>query len=235
MDLLVIRLGRSEYSEAVEWQRALRQMRYQEQVPDLILLTEHPHTYTCGRATRPEHLLEDEATYARKGVRVFEVERGGSATYHGPGQLVGYPIVDLRGRGRDVHLYIRNLERGLIRSLAEFGLEAIARTGLTGVWCGGKKIGAIGIHVSHWVTMHGFSLNICPELDFFQGIVPCGLSSDAITTMQEQLPACPGVWDVASVVEARFAEVFQARTIEFSRADMKVRISEHNDDVVRSS
>ena len=202
-------IGVSECAQAAEWQRQLRRLRRQALVPDLLLLTEHPATYTCGRGTRPEHLLADATTYARRGIGVYEVERGGSATYHGPGQLVGYPIVDLRPRGRDVHLYMRSLEQVVIGTLGDYGIAAGARPGLTGVWCDGRKVAAIGIHVSQWITMHGFAINVSPNLDHFGGIVPCGLAGEEVTSMARLIQEPPSVWELVPTVTRHFGEVFE--------------------------
>lgn len=205
----VCHLGVCGYAEATDRQRLLRQRRRAGLLPDLLLLTEHPATYTCGRGTRPEHLHGDARSYARAGIELHEVERGGSATYHGPGQLVGYPIVDLRPRGRDVHNYMRNLEQVLIRTLAGLGIEAGIRPGLTGVWTGGRKVAAIGIHVSQWVTMHGFAINVAPNLAHFRGIVPCGLSGEEVTAIAELVEETPTVWQLAPRVTRHFAAVFE--------------------------
>lgn len=210
-------LGWTPCAAAGSLQRELRELRRQKAVPDLLLLTEHPPTYTCGRSTRPEHLLLDEPGRTRRGISLAEVERGGSATYHGPGQLVGYPIVDLRSRGRDVHRYIRDLEDTLMRTLAGFGLETHRREELTGVWSGAHKIAAIGIHVRHWITLHGFALNICPDLEHFKGIVPCGLSSEAVTSMARLLGEPPAVAVVAAELKRCFGEVFSSALEEVDR------------------
>ena len=206
----VCNLGWTSCAAAGSLQRALRELRHQEVVPDLLLLTEHPPTYTCGRSTRPEHLVLDESGRTRQGIALSEVERGGSVTYHGPGQLVGYPILDLRSRGRDVHQYIRDLEETLVRTLAGFGLETHRRAELTGVWSGPHKIAAIGIHVRHWITLHGFALNICPDLEHFKGIVPCGLSSEAVTSMARLLRDPPAMEAVAFELKRCFGEVFSS-------------------------
>jgi lipoate-protein ligase B len=215
-------LGWTSCAAAGTLQRALRELRRRQVVPDLLLLTEHPPTYTCGRSTRPEHLLMDAAGRARQGIVVSEVERGGSATYHGPGQLVGYPILDLRPRGSDVHQYIRDLEETLMRTLAGFGLEAQRRAGLTGVWIGAHKVAAIGIHVRHWITMHGFALNICPDLEHFKGIVPCGLSSEAVTSMARLLPEPPAIEAVAGELKRHFEGVFGGVLEEVDREALGV-------------
>lgn len=196
------------YAEAWERQKALRSLRQKGQVPDLLLTVEHPHTYTCGRSTRSEHLRADAATLERCGTDVFAIERGGSVTYHGPGQLVGYPIIDLRRRERDVHRYVRDLEKVLICTLAGFGLEAGPRPGLTGVWVGRCKIAAIGIYVRQWITMHGFALNVCPDLDYFRNILPCGLDGNAVTSMAELLTHPPELREVEEELKRHFGHVF---------------------------
>ena len=178
--------ARISYGCALRWQRARRDQRHAGAVGDALLLLEHPPTYTCGRATRAEHLPQ-QAWLGARGVEVVDSERGGSITYHGPGQLVGYPIVDLRARGRDVHRYLRDVEEILIVALAALGVEAGRREGLTGVWVGEKKIAAMGIHVSRWITSHGFALNIAPELDFFRAMRPCGLDGEQVTTLEKVL------------------------------------------------
>ncbi len=177
---------RVSYGRALDWQRARRDQRHAGAVDDALLLLEHPSTYTCGRATQLEHLPQ-QAWLRARGVEVVDIERGGSITYHGPGQLVGYPIVDLRARGRDVHRYLRDVEEILIVALASMEVEATRREGLTGVWVGDKKIAAMGIHVSRWITSHGFALNIAPELDFFRAMRPCGLDGDQVTTLEKVL------------------------------------------------
>ncbi len=205
---------RVSYGRALRWQRARRDCCYAGAVGDALLLLEHPSTYTCGRATLAEH-LPPQAWLRARAVEVVDIERGGSITYHGPGQLVGYPIVDLRARGRDVHRYLRDVEEVLIVALAAMGVESARREGLTGVWVGGKKIAAIGIHVSRWITSHGFALNIAPELDFFRAMRPCGLNGQQVTTLEEVLgcsverprveeaiiEAVQTVWETEVVVE----------------------------------
>lgn len=223
--ILVCRAGQMEYARAWTWQQRLQELRRQQAVPDLLLLVEHPPTYTCGRATRPEHLPGDAEALARRGSAVFSIERGGSVTYHGPGQLVGYPILALRPPDRDVHRYIRRLEEVLIRALGGFGLRARARPGLTGVWIGGRKIAAIGIHVRHWVTMHGFALNVNPELSYFGGIRPCGLDSGMVTSMAELLPSPPALEEAGSQVVSCFAAVFGCEWEEVGAEELSARVS----------
>jgi len=168
-------LGRMDYAEASELQRALVDQRKRGEIPDQFLMVEHPHTITLGRNGHMENLLAREEILERAGVAFHETDRGGDITYHGPGQIVGYPILDLRGWKRDVVAYVRAIEQVIIDALADFGLTARRVQGMTGVWVDGAKIAAIGVHVSRWVTSHGFALNTNTDLSYFQYIVPCGL------------------------------------------------------------
>jgi lipoyl(octanoyl) transferase len=164
------------YGEALALQQELASARKQGLVPDHLLLLEHPHVITMGRNGHEENLLASEEVLARAGIEYFPTDRGGDVTYHGPGQLVGYPILDLREWKRDVGAYVRAIEQTIIDTLAEFGIEAGRVPKLTGVWVDGRKIAAIGVHLSRWVTSHGFALNVNTDLSYFQYIVPCGLS-----------------------------------------------------------
>jgi len=179
----VYRTGRTDYDRAHRWQKTMVERRFAGEIGDVLLLLEHPPTYTCGRATQPEH-LPTSAFLETSGVGLVEIERGGSITYHGPGQLVGYPIVDLRARGRDVHRYLRDLEEVLIETLATFSLHGVRREGLTGVWVAEEKVAALGIYVSRWISSHGFSLNISPDLEYFRAMRPCGLDGGQVNSLE---------------------------------------------------
>ena len=204
--------GLLNYAQAWSWQRSLREQRQSDKLPDLLLHLEHPPTFTLGRSSRPEHLKNDALTLGGLGFDLHEVERGGSVTYHGPGQLVGYPIMDLRSRGRDVHRFIRQLEEAMIGALGDFGLEGHTREGWTGVWVNGdRKIASIGIHVRHWITMHGFALNVVTDLSHFSFINPCGLDSGVMTSMAEQLGTEPDMEEVSTHVAQQFAAVFDCQ------------------------
>jgi lipoyl(octanoyl) transferase len=168
-------LGRIDYAEAFELQRALVDQRKRGEIPDQFLIVEHPHTITLGRNGHIENLLAREEILERTGVAFHPTDRGGDITYHGPGQIVGYPILDLREWKRDVVAYVRAIEQVIIDALADFGLTAGREPGMTGVWVAGAKIAAIGVHISRWVTSHGFALNATTDLSYFQYIVPCGL------------------------------------------------------------
>ncbi len=168
-------LARLDYGEAFELQRALVEQRKRGEIADQLLIVEHPHTITLGRNGHMENLVAAEDELARAGVAFHHTDRGGDITYHGPGQIVGYPIFDLREWKRDVVAYVRAIEQVIIDALADFGLAAGREPGMTGVWIDGAKIAAIGVHVSRWVTSHGFALNLDTDLRYFEYIVPCGL------------------------------------------------------------
>lgn len=201
--------GRLPYERAWHWQHALVQARREGLIPDCLILLEHPPTYTLGRTADPHHILWDAAELERRGVSVHAVDRGGDVTYHGPGQLVGYPIVDLRQRGQDVHRYLRDLEEVLIRALIRWGIEAQRVAGYTGVWVGDEKVAAIGVAFRRWVSCHGFALNVNPDLSYFTGIIPCGITERGVTSLERLLPRAPSLEEVAGEVIRRFQEVFQ--------------------------
>lgn len=210
--LLVSDLGRRPYREVLDLQRDLcRRRAAGELAEDLLLLVEHEPVVTLGRGTRQGSLPIPPTELERRGVSVVEVERGGDVTYHGPGQLVGYPILDLRGHRQDLHWYLRALEDGLGVALGTLGIEAGRRPGLTGVWTAGRKIASIGVHVKQWVTFHGFALNVTTDLTGFDLIVPCGIENVVMTSVAEELLRSDSgpLWDEArrAVVEG-FRETF---------------------------
>jgi lipoyl(octanoyl) transferase len=190
--LEVIEAGRVPYGEALEWQRRLAEDRIAGRLShDLLLLLEHPPVVTLGRASHAANLLRPD------GVDVFEVERGGDVTFHGPGQLVGYPILDLGGGGykQDLHWYLRTLEQALIAALAILDIPAERNAGYTGVWTRGRKIASIGIHVKQWVTWHGFALNVATDLTHFERIVPCGIPGVEMTSVEKEREGERGTGD----------------------------------------
>jgi lipoate-protein ligase B len=209
--LLVADLGRRSYGEVLELQRTLCRRRLAgELTDDLLLLVEHPPVVTLGRGTKAASLPIPPDALRARGVEVFEVERGGDVTFHGPGQLVGYPILDLQCHRADLHWYLRELEGSLIDALATLGVPAERNAGLTGVWTRGRKIASIGIHVKQWVTFHGFALNVTTQLGFFDLIVPCGIQGVVMTSVARELGgASDGLDDrtrnaVVSAFGARF-------------------------------
>ena len=220
--LLVTDLGRRAYEEVLELQRDLCRRRLAgDLADDRLLLVEHDPVVTLGRGTRASSLPLAPAELAGRGVPVVEVERGGDVTYHGPGQLVGYPILHLGEHRRDLHWYLRTLEDVLVLALGRLGVEAERRHGLTGVWTAGRKIASIGIHVKQWVTYHGFALNVSTDLTAFDLIVPCGIEDVMMTSVAEELlrSDVQGLGtEVKAVVIAAFAETFGFARVEHEEA-----------------
>jgi lipoyl(octanoyl) transferase len=205
-------LGRTGYAAAFALQRELVDRRKQGAIPDQLLIVEHPHVITMGRNGRRENMLASEELLARAGVQFHVTDRGGDVTYHGPGQIVGYPILDLREWKRDVVAYVRGIEQAIIDALAGFGIQAGRIPGLTGVWVEEAKIAAIGVHISRWVTSHGFALNVDTDLSYFQYIVPCGLSKP-VTSMR-QLGSRASRAEVVRALISGFGRQFEMEMIE---------------------
>jgi lipoyl(octanoyl) transferase len=205
--LQVRRLGLVPYADGLELQRRLVEERKAGLIPDTLLLLQHPHVLTIGvKKDGRSHILATPDRLSSLGVDVFETGRGGDVTYHGPGQLVGYPIVDLNPDRRDVHKYVRDLEEVMIRVCAEYGLEAERSKGFSGAWIRDEKIGAIGVRISRWITSHGFAFNVSTDIDFFNLIVPCGISDRGVTSLAAKLGRIPAMAEV----EDRFVEHFSA-------------------------
>ena len=206
----VRRLGRVPYADALALQRELVEERRQGRIGDVLLLVEHPHVLTLG--VRGDggrsHILATPDVLRARGVDVHETGRGGDITYHGPGQVVGYPIVDLKPDRCDVHRYVRDLEEVLIRVAADYGLAGERVAGLTGVWIGGEKVAAIGVRIARWVTSHGFALNVTTDLDYFNLIVPCGISDRGVTSLSKLVGRPIDRGEVEDRVIQRFSEVF---------------------------
>ncbi len=200
-------LGRVGYAEALALQQDLVEKRKRGLIPDQLLLLEHPHVITLGRNGRMDNLLASEEVLRRAGIEFHAINRGGDITYHGPGQLVGYPIFDLREWKRDVVAFVRAVEQAIVDSLGEFGIDAGRLPGCTGVWVDGKKVAAIGVHISRWVTSHGFALNQTTDLSYFQYIVPCGLTKP-VTSMRE-LGSDATREHVAEALVRNFSKQFQ--------------------------
>jgi lipoate-protein ligase B len=207
----LIDLGRRDFAETLTMQRDLCAARQRDEIPDTLLLVEHPHVITLGRGTHKENLLNTE------GVPVYEVERGGDVTYHGPGQLVGYPVVLLRPGERDLHRYLRNLEEAIIRALAELGLSTGRRESWTGVWIGNAKLASIGVAVKKWVTLHGFALNVSTDLRMFGTINPCGLQANVMTSVAAALGREVTIAEVAPLVAQHLGEIM-GRAFEIAAA-----------------
>jgi lipoate-protein ligase B len=209
-ELWILALGRTPYAEALELQRAIARGRIGGEIEeDVLVLVEHPPVVTLGRATRGASLVSSPEFLASRGIELFEIERGGDVTFHGPGQLVGYPIVDLKRHKQDLHWYLRQVEEALIRTLGVYGIPGERSTGYTGVWTRGRKIASIGVHARDWVTWHGFALNVFTDLSFFDLIVPCGIDGVVMTSIEKERPHTGlSLDDVEGVVAEAFAEVF---------------------------
>ncbi|MCS7301559.1 MAG: lipoyl(octanoyl) transferase LipB [Fimbriimonadales bacterium] len=204
----LIDLGVIGYEPALQLQRRLHAQRVAGEIPDTLLLLEHPPVITLGKAFHPEHLRFAREYYAQHGIELHPTDRGGDVTCHNPGQLVGYPIFDVAQHGRDLHKFLRDLEEVLLRALAEFGIEAHREVGYTGAWVGNAKIAAIGIKVTKWVSMHGFALNVNNDLRLFQTIVPCGIADRPVTSMAQILGRCVPMDAVKQSVARAFETVF---------------------------
>jgi len=207
-ELEVRRLGRVPYARGLELQEQLVAERQARRIPDQLLLLEHDPVFTLGRNARSENVLFPAEALRERGFEVFETGRGGDVTYHGPGQVVGYPILDLAPDRRDVHRYVRDLEQVMIRTCADYGLEASRVQGLTGTWLGDEKIGAIGVRIARWVTSHGFAFNVGTDLSAFDLIVPCGIRGRGVTSLERQLGRPLPLEEVMDRIAANFAAVF---------------------------
>jgi lipoyl(octanoyl) transferase len=223
----VVRAGLVPYDEARRAQKRLEAARLARDVPDLLLLLEHPPVYTRGRRSTPEELPMGADWYRMRGIEVRDTDRGGRVTYHGPGQLVGYPIVSLKPYGNDVHEYIRRMERTIIASLAEWGVKTQVVDGLTGVWTPDRrKVGSIGVHVNRGVTTHGFAINVNNDLEPFEWIVPCGIESCRMTSVAAELGAEQDLVAFATTVRDRFAEAYERAPVEVDPDELAERVPE---------
>jgi lipoyl(octanoyl) transferase len=214
-DWILRRLGLVDYQAAWDLQRSLFEQRLQGNIPDTLVLCQHPHTYTVGKNGADnvsKHLLLNQEQLRSYGINVFEIDRGGDITYHGPGQVVGYPILDLNAHYRDVHRYLRDLEEAVIQTVKRWGIDGKRIDGVTGVWVdtprGFEKLCAIGVKVTRWITMHGFALNVNTNLDYFNHIIPCGISDKGVTSMAVLTGAPVDLDDVQDEIEIAFGRVF---------------------------
>ena len=205
--ILIQDLGFKKYKSVLSLQKKLQKQRIAGNTQDTLILVEHEPVYTLGKNANKHHLLQSRD----KSVEVHKIERGGDVTFHGPGQLVGYPILDLRNYKKSVSWYMRTLEELTIRVLKEFDIEGSRMKGLTGVWVENKKIAAQGVRISRWVTMHGFSINVCPQLSYYDGIIPCGIFDYDVTSMEECLNKKLSVKKIKNSVSEIFLELFISR------------------------
>ena len=226
------RLGRIPYVSAHRLQEALVEARASGEIGDTLLLLEHPPVITLGRGAKEEHLRFPRASLNDRGIEVHDTGRGGDVTYHGPGQLVAYPIIDLSPERRDVRKYVRGLEEVMIRTAARWGVtaERIDEKGYEGVWVrspglGDRKIGAVGVRISRWITMHGLALNVRTQLSHFGLIVPCGITDKGVTSLELELgEAAPTVQEVTGPLASLFAEVFDAELVEAGPSEVERRV-----------
>jgi lipoate-protein ligase B len=236
-DVLVLDLGLRPYAEALAFQRAAAAARIDGRLPeDLLILVEHPPVITLGRGTKEGTLLATRELLVARGVELFEVERGGDVTFHGPGQLVGYPIVDLAGHRQDLHWYLRQVEEVMIRAVAALGIVAERIAGKTGIWTSGRKLASIGVHARQWVTWHGFALNVTTDLSYFDLMVPCGIKDARMTSVEQELldrgdGACfaplPTLAEEMRVATTRtFGVVFARRPVSVTLAEVEDRVGE---------
>lgn len=222
--MLFCRLGTVDYAAAHRLQKELQAKRIADQVPDTVLLLEHPPVLTVGRSAKEQHIIAQPEELEARGISVHEVGRGGDVTYHGPGQLVAYPIIDLKPDRRDVRKYMWSLEETMIRTCADFGLSATRIKGLNGAWIEDRKVGAVGVRISRWVTMHGLALNANSDLSHFDLIVPCGLQDKAVTSISAELGRTIRVPDVTGPLARHFAELYDTEVEwqDFLPADLSL-------------
>ena len=216
-------LGRVGYEEGLRLQEARVSAVQAGSAPDALYLLEHDPVLTLGRSAHRENIVASSSDLSRLGIQVFECGRGGDVTYHGPGQLVGYPILNLSPDRKDVWKYVRGLEEALILSLADYGIHAARFERLTGVWVGQEKIAAIGVRVSRWVTSHGFALNVTTNLDHFRTIVPCGIRSYGVTNMARSLYAPPALEEMGSTVARHLGDVFERELVWVDERELAER------------
>lgn len=220
------------YENGMQVQQKLVEMRQREEIPDQLLLLEHPPVITLGRGGDEGNLLASPQRLAHEGVRFFETTRGGDITYHGPGQIVGYPIVHLGEGKRDVRKYVTNLEEVLIRTVAEYGITAERVDGKRGIWVGNDKIAAIGVRVARWVTSHGWALNVNTNLEHFRLITPCGLQGTGVTSIARQIGRAVDMNDVRAILARNFAEVFERELVPRAETLRLVKVLVHDGDRV---
>lgn len=206
-------LGFIHYNEAWDFQKQLMELRKEGEIPDQLLLLEHPHTYTLGKTADKANLIGNEEYLKKRNITVVDIDRGGDITYHGPGQIVGYPIIDLKDWEQDTHKYLRALEQTIINVCEQYKISATRNSEHTGVWIDDRKIAAIGIKISKWVTMHGFAFNINTDLSLFGGIIPCGIRNKDVTSMQEELKREISLVEVKEKLVEEFANIFYHKEI----------------------
>lgn len=213
-NLIYCDLGFIDYKDAWDLQKSIHQSRAENKIDDILFLLEHPHTYTLGKTADKKNLVGDKKYLDENNISVYDIDRGGDITYHGPGQIVGYPIINLTNWKQDTHKYLRSIEEIIIRVCNEYGLDAKRIEKLTGVWIDDRKICAIGIKVSRWITMHGFAFNINTDLNLFNGIIPCGISDKQVTSLSKELNSEITLTEVKEKIIHHFMNEFNYSQIE---------------------
>jgi lipoate-protein ligase B len=232
-ELWIVSLGTMPYGEALELQRDLARKRISGEIgQDMLLLLEHPPVVTLGRSSKARNLISSEQFLASKGIELFDVERGGDVTFHGPGQLVGYPIIDLKRHRLDLHWFLRQVEEGLIRTLAKYSIAAERNPPFTGVWTNGRKIASIGVHARDWVTWHGFALNVTTDLSYFDLIIPCGIDGVVMTSIEREVqdPQSPliTVESAGKIAAEVFGELFELTpTTSYAQSAVAAAVLNH--------
>ncbi len=213
-------LGLIGYEEAWRLQKRLFEKRLKNEIGDTLLLLEHPHTYTLGKAANVGNLLLDKQTLAKRGIAVYEIDRGGDVTYHGPGQIVGYAIINLAEWEKDAHKYLRAIEEAIILTCEQFDVKAGRNPKYTGVWVGENKICAIGIKITRWITMHGFAFNVATDLSLFEGIIPCGIHDKGVTSLEIETQRKQNISEVKKLIVENFSRTFNyGKTIKISNIE----------------
>ena len=234
-NLNIVNLQIEPYKKIWDFQKKLYQLRLNNLIDDTLILLEHSHTYTLGKSADKNHLLASSENLSSDEIDIFDIDRGGDITYHGPGQIVGYPIIKLNDLYEDVHRYLRELEELIIRTLKDFQVTAVRDDDYTGVWVNKNKIAAIGIKVSRWVTMHGFAFNINTDLSFFEKIIPCGIFEKGVTSLAQELGTKINLENVKEVVIKHFCRIFRYNSIkhfnsidEFEKELITIELEEVN-------
>jgi lipoic acid synthetase len=227
-----INLGLISYTECLDLQMEIVNLRHEGVISDIVLLLEHNPVITMGRSGGEDALLVTHERLSEAGIELYDTDRGGNITYHGPGQLVGYPIFDLRDYGKDAHLFLRNLEQVVIETIGEFGVTGEAVPGLTGVWVNGDKISSIGVAARKWISYHGFALNVDPNLKHWALLHPCGLIGKHVTALKMLTDVCPSMDDVKSAAVQSFAKVFDIKLEQMSLSELKQLIDSHRSQAI---
>jgi lipoyl(octanoyl) transferase len=218
-ELIYSDLGMIDYKSAWDLQKKIFELRINNKIDDVLLLLEHPHTYTLGKVAKKEHLISSEKYVEENKIDIFEIDRGGDITYHGPGQVVGYPIINLNNWYKDSHKYLRVLEEIIILTCSQYGLKCERNPKYTGVWINDEKIAAIGVKISRWVTMHGFAFNVNTDLSFFNGIIPCGINDKSITSLSKKLDNNVEINEVKAKLLSNFKNILDYKTVSTLTAD----------------